>query len=284
MMMPTLPVKRHAQLLLTAAVSLLATPAFCAELYPLWELGAGIGGLTFPAYRGSDEQRNLLFPIPYFVYRGEILKVDRERVRGLLFKTERVELDFSLNGSPPVKSNNNEAREGMPDLDPTLEFGPQLNVLLWKDEPDYKLTFQLPLRQVIATDLRSTHNAGLISNPILNLDIKNIGQPGWNLGLSGGPVFANQTYHEYFYGVPSAYETADRPAYDAAGGYSGTQLTLALSKRFPNFWMGAFIRVYDLHGVVFDSSPLLQQNMSFMAGIGVTWIFSRSDTQVIADD
>ena len=172
----------------------------------------------------------------------------------------------------------------MPDLDPTLEFGPQLNVLLWEDEPDYKLTFQLPLRQVIATDLNSAHNAGLISNPILNLDINNMGQQGWNLGLSGGPVFANQTYHQYFYGVPAAYETVDRPAYDASGGYSGTQLTLALSKRFPDFWTGAFIRVYDLHGVVFDSSPLLRQNMSFMAGIGVTWIFSRSDTKVIADD
>ena len=109
-MMHTLPIKRHAQLLLTAAVSLMATPTFCAELYPLWELGAGIGGLTLPDYRGSDEQRNLLFPIPYLIYRGEILKVDRERIRGLLVKTETVELNFSLNGSPPVKSNNNKAR------------------------------------------------------------------------------------------------------------------------------------------------------------------------------
>ena len=169
--MQTLSIKCHI-LLLTAAVSLLAMPRLHAELYPLWELGVGIGGLTLPDYRGSNEQRNLLFPIPYFIYRGEILKVDREKIRGLLFKTERVELDFSLNGSPPVKSKNNKAREGMPNLDPTLEFGPQLNVLLWEDKPDYKLTFQLPLRKVIATDLKSAHNAGLISNPILNLDIK----------------------------------------------------------------------------------------------------------------
>src|SRR5512143_2800128 len=102
--MQPLSIKYHTLLLLTAAVSLLATPRLRVELYPLWELGVGIGGLTLPDYRGSNEQRNLLFPIPYFVYRGEILEVDRERVRGLLFKTERVELDFSLNGSPPVKS------------------------------------------------------------------------------------------------------------------------------------------------------------------------------------
>jgi hypothetical protein len=47
---------------------------------------------------------------------------------------------------------------------------------------------------------------------------------------------------------------------------------LALSKRFPDFWTGAFIRVYDLHGTAFDNSPLLKQNVSFMAGIGVAWI------------
>lgn len=282
--MQTTTIKLHALLFLTAAISLMATTTFCAELYPLWELGAGIGGLTLPDYRGSDEQRNLLFPIPYFIYRGEILKVDRERIRGLLFKTERVELNFSLNGSPPVKSKNNKAREGMPNLDPTLEFGPQLNILLWEYEQRYKLTLQLPLRKVIATDLSSAHNAGLISNPILNLDIKNIGQHGWNLGLSGGPVFANQTYHHYFYGVDPDYATAGRPAYDASGGYSGAQITLALSKRFSDFWTGAFIRVYDLHGAVFDDSPLLQQRLSFMAGIGFAWIFSRSDTRVMADD
>lgn len=282
--MQTTTIKLHALLFLTAAISLMATTTFCAELYPLWELGAGIGGLTLPDYRGSDEQRNLLFPIPYFIYRGEILKVDRERIRGLLFKTERVELNFSLNGSPPVKSKNNKAREGMPNLDPTLEFGPQLNILLWEYEQRYKLTLQLPLRKVIATDLSSAHNAGLISNPILNLDIKNIGQHGWNLGLSGGPVFANQTYHHYFYGVDPDYATAGRPAYDASGGYSGAQITLALSKRFSDFWTGAFIRVYDLHGAVFDDSPLLQQRLSFMAGIGFAWIFSRSDTKVMADD
>ncbi|MFO1433505.1 MAG: MipA/OmpV family protein [Candidatus Competibacteraceae bacterium] len=282
-MMKTL-IKRHTLLLLTAIISSMGIPAVGAEPYPLWELGIGIGGLTLPDYRGSDEQRYLVFPIPYLVYRGEVLKVDRERIRGLLFKTERLELNFSLNGSPPVKSKNNKAREGMPNLDPTLEFGPQLNVLLWEDRPDYKLTFQLPLRKVIATDLRSAHNAGLISNPILNLDIKNIGQPGWNLGLSGGPVFANRTYHQYSYGVPAAYETAERPAYNASGGYSGTQVTLALSKRFPDFWTGAFIRVYDLHGTAFDNSPLLERHRSFMAGIGVAWIFSRSDTKVMADE
>jgi outer membrane scaffolding protein for murein synthesis (MipA/OmpV family) len=269
--------------ILSAVVYLFARAGVCEESYPLWELGAGVGVLTLPDYRGSDERRNLIFPIPYVVYRGEFLKVDRERIRGLFFKTERLELSFSLSGSPPVSSGDNKAREGMPDLDPTLELGPQLNILLWDSEP-YKLTAQLPVRKVIATDLRSVHNAGIISNPILNLDVRDIGQPGWKLGLSGGPLFANRVYHDYFYGVDPADARPGRPAYDASGGYSGTQFTVALSKRFANFWTGAFMRAYDLHGTAFDNSPLLKQRTAFMAGFGVSWIFSRSDTRVMSDE
>lgn len=276
-------IKACLPVILSAAGCLSAKPGVAEPSYPLWELGAGVGVLTLPDYRGSDEQRNLIFPIPYVVYRGEFLKVDRERIRGLFYKTERLELSFSISGSPPVRSEDNKAREGMSDLDPTVEFGPQLTILLWEKQP-YKLTAQLPVRKVIATDLRSAHNAGLLSNPILNLNIRDLGQAGWNLGLSGGPVFANRVYHQYFYGVEPEDAIPGRPAYDASGGYSGTQFTVALSKRFDNFWTGAFIRAYDLHGTAFDNSPLLERRNALMAGVGVSWIFSRSDKRVTSDN
>jgi outer membrane scaffolding protein for murein synthesis (MipA/OmpV family) len=265
-------------------VCLIPTAGLCAEPHPLWELGAGVGVLTIPDYLGADQQRNYVFPIPYFVYRGEVLQVDREKIRGLFFKTDRLELDFSLSGSPPVRSGNNKARAGMPDLDPTLEFGPKLDVLL-KQSDTLKLTLQLPVRQVIAISFSGTHNAGLIFNPILNLDIKAIGWgQGWNLGLSGGPLFANGQYNQYFYGVDTAYVRPGRPAYAATGGYGGTQATVSLSKRFPEFWVGAFVRVYDLHGAVFEDSPLLQQQTAFMAGFGVSWIITQSDKMVMSDN
>ncbi|MHB1291126.1 MAG: MipA/OmpV family protein, partial [Sulfuricella sp.] len=59
---------------------------------PLWEAGAGVAVLEFPDYRGSDEKYAYVLPVPYVVYRGEFLKVDRERVRGLFFKTDKAEL------------------------------------------------------------------------------------------------------------------------------------------------------------------------------------------------
>jgi outer membrane scaffolding protein for murein synthesis (MipA/OmpV family) len=268
--------------------SLVPLTALAAGLHPLWELGAGAAMLTLPDYRGSDEQRGYVFPIPYFVYHGEVLQVDREKVRGLFFKTPRLELDVSVSGSVPVKSDKNRARAGMPDLDPTIELGPQMNIMLGQ-KGRTKLTLQLPLRAVIAVGSHGLRNAGLLSNPILNLDIKDFGwgagwASGWNLGLSGGPLWADSKYHQHFYGVDPAFATPQRPAYDAPGGYSGTQFTVSLSKRFHRTWVGAFVRAYDLHGVAFEDSPLLKKNTAFMAGFGVSYIFAQSSKRVLSED
>lgn len=253
-------------------------------LRPLWELGAGVAALSMPDYRGSDDQRGYVFPIPYVVYRGEILKVDREKIRGLLFKTERLELDLSLNGTVPVRSQDSKAREGMPNLDPTVELGPQLKVRFF-DSDKYRFELHLPLRGVVAVDGGGVRSVGWLTNPVLNLDIKDTGlDKGWNLGISGGPLWADARYHDYFYGVDPAYATAERTAYQAQGGYSGTQFTLAMSKRYERMWVGAFVRVNDLHGTAFEDSPLLRSKTGYMAGLGVSWIFAQSGQRVLSDD
>jgi outer membrane scaffolding protein for murein synthesis (MipA/OmpV family) len=251
---------------------------------PLWEVGAGAAVLSMPDYRGSDQQRIHVLPIPYVVYRGEVLKVDREKVRGLLFKTEHLELDMSMNGSVPVDSSNNNIRSGMPNLAPTIEIGPQLNIQFFNSEK-YRFTAHTPWRTVVAVDHGHTRNIGWLFNPVLNLDIKDTGpDKGWNLGISGGPIWADARYHDYFYGVQPAYATADRPAYQGKGGYSGAQFTLALSKRYPKLWAGAFLRINDLHGTAFEDSPLLLSKTSYMAGIGLSWVFAQSERQVMSDD
>src|ERR1700693_2341936 len=142
---------RLKSIFITAAASMfMASPAI-AERVPQWEIGAGAAYIDFPQYRGSNERETYVLPIPYVIYHGDILKVDRQRVRGLLFHTERAELDVSVNGSVPVR--NNTARQGMPDLDPTFEIGPALNISLYKSESNHaQLELRLPVRSVIATD------------------------------------------------------------------------------------------------------------------------------------
>ena len=83
---------------------------------PLWELGVGVAGFRFDDYRGSDHSNTYLFPVPFFAYRGPILRADRDGARAVLFEASRFTVDVSLGASVPTKSKDDEARLGMPDL------------------------------------------------------------------------------------------------------------------------------------------------------------------------
>jgi outer membrane scaffolding protein for murein synthesis (MipA/OmpV family) len=256
-----------------------------ADRYPLWEAGAGAAVINLPDYRGSDEQQTYVLPIPYVIYRGERLKIDRQRVRGLLFATELAELDLSVNGSVPVKSRDNRAREGMPDLDPTIEIGPSLSVALYRSATKrMSVELRLPLRAVIATDFGSAHHSGWLFHPHINVDLKGVIATGWNLGMFAGPLFGSERYHDYFYGVAPAFATPARPAYDAKGGYSGAQFITGVSKRFQNYWFGAFVKADSVHGASFVDSPLVKRKFAVSGGIAVAWVFARSSELVESAD
>ncbi|GAB5605327.1 hypothetical protein TK5_14070 [Sideroxyarcus sp. TK5] len=249
------------------------------EIRPLWEIGAGVAAIDFPVYRGSDERKSYLLPAPYVVYNGEVLQVSRERVRGLIFKKDRVEMDVSVNGSVPAEGAK--ARQGMPNLDPTLEVGPSLNFHLWYTE-DKKNTFdiRMPLRAVVASDFKRVHHEGWLFQPQLNLDFYDIDRSGWNIGLVGGVIYSDRRYHSYFYDVDPQYATADRPAYQAPGGYAGTQFIFAFNKRYPGRWVGGFAKWDSLKSAVFAGSPLVRSKQYFTVGFAITWIFDKSDELV----
>ena len=251
------------------------------ELRPEWEIGAGFAAIDFPVYRGASDRRAYLLPVPYFVYNGEVLQINRERVRGLIFRKDSIEMDISVNGSVPARSSDSTARFGMPDLDATLEIGPSLNYHFYYSE-DKKTNFdlRLPLRSVTATDFSRFQNAGWLFQPQLNLDIRDIGNSGWNLGLLGSLIYSDQRYNRYFYDVPAQYATLSRPEYTASGGYSGMQFIAALSKRHDGYWAGGFVKWDDLNNAVFADSPLIGSKQYFTVGFAVTWVLNKSDKMV----
>ena len=255
-----------------------------ASQAPLWEFGAGGAFIDFPHYRGSDERQRYILPMPYLIYRGEILKVDRHRVRGMLYDGERAELDVSVNGSVPV--TNNGARQGMPDLDPTLEIGPAVNVRLHETKSGRaQLELRLPVRYVVGSDFTYLNGVGWLFHPQVNLDVQDMfDQTGWNLGMAVGPIYTDRRYSEYFYGVDSAYSRIDRPAYSASGGYAGTQFVAALTKRFPTFWVSGFVKWDTLRGAAFEASPLVKKKQFATTGFAITWIFSESSVRVDTDE
>lgn len=260
-------------------------PASQAEQKPLWEFGLGVGALEFPDYRGSDETQVYPVPVPYFVYRGRFLKADRDGVRGQLFDREYAELSLSVNATIPVNNEDNAARRGMPDLKPTVELGPSLEVHLWRAADEtVKLDLVMPLRVPVTVE-SSPHSLQWVFAPRLNIDVENVGgYAGWNFGAGIGPVFAADRFHEYFYSVPARFATPDRPEYRADGGYAGTHVLAALSKRFPKYWVGAFLRYDWLGGAVFDDSPLVRRQNYLAGGFGIAWMIGESKRLVETDD
>ena len=262
------------------------TPVAGAAELPLWEAGAGVAVIDFPDYRGADERRVLVLPFPYVVYRGELLQADREGLRGQFFRTDRVDLHLSVSGSIPVDSSDNAARRGMPDLDPTLEIGPRLDFkLLRRPNSGIEVTLRLPARTVIASDFSHSKNVGWVFQPQLNVAFRGIWPgEGWNLGLAAGPLYGDKRYHNYFYGVAPEFATPQRPAFNAEGGYAGSHVLGAASKRFRSFWVGGFVRLDTLAGATFEASPLVRQNESFAAGFAIAWILGSSQKMVEAEE
>jgi outer membrane scaffolding protein for murein synthesis (MipA/OmpV family) len=274
--------RRLGALIMMLASSQCALVASAKE-EPLLEFGLGIGAIAFEDYRGSDTTHAYPLPIPYLLYNGKFLKADREGVRGTLFNVDWVELNLSGNVTTPVR--NDRIREGMPDLRSTVELGPSLDFhLLRSDDARIKFDLRLPIRAAVTVEA-SPKYIGWTFTPRFALDVVDpLGYVGWNAGLLVGPLFAARRYDDYFYSVAPQYATLTRPAYEASGGYAGTQTIAAVSKRYPRFWVGAYVRYDTLSGASFSPSPLVQRNSYWSAGFGVSWMLYRSPQMVEVPD
>lgn len=261
---------------LAAAMGAAALPAVADE--PLWELGVGLGTLQLAHYRGAAQSHRWLLPIPYAVYRGPLLRADRDGARAVLFEDRQLEIDLSVAASPPLRSRDNRAREGMPDLPPTIELGPNLNATLWR-RGDARLQLRLPVRAVVAID-GGLRQRGFSAAPVINLDWP---VQGWNLGLQAGALFGDGSLHRHLYSVAPEFATLDRPAYGARGGWAGWQATMALSRRFDSVWVGAFVRHDSVAGAAFADSPLVQRESHVAYGLAFSWVLARSSVLVPRD-
>lgn len=275
---------RIAGMILCAALFLGMSRQTGAEMLPQWELGAGVAGLMLPDYRGSDEVHSYLLPVPYIIYRLEWIKADRTGIRSKLLNWEQAEVNLSLSATPPVRSKNNRAREGMSDLKPMVELGPTLDIHLWRgDGRRFRLDVRTPVRAAFTVESHP-RDAGVNLSPTLNFDVDGIGGKPWQLGMLAGPIFATRRQHRYYYGVSESDARPDRPAFDAHGGYAGLQFLVALSRRFEKAWFGAYARYDTLHGAVFEDSPLVRRNFYVSAGFAIAWIPLQSSRMIERDD
>lgn len=239
------------------------------------EVGVGAAALMTPTYRGSGNYDVQALPFPYFVYRGDRLKLTRQNVRLQALDWEHFSLGISGSGSFPGDGGRDPARAGMPDLDPTLEIGPSLD-WTWTGLGS-TVCFCVPIRSVTATDLKHWQGAGWVAHPQVRWSTY-AGGDSWILWLSSsiGPLFADRRNHAYFYDVEPQYAQPGRGEYHAGGGYSGTRASIFASFRRDRWTVGAGLVGDWLEGAAFSESPLLQKSSSAILGVSVAYSLWRT--------
>lgn len=95
------------------------------ESQPLWEVGIGGGALNTTKYPASSERNEVVLAAPYFIYRGEVLRIGGGGIRAVVVEDSDFELDMSFGGAFSAKNDDDSIRAGMPDLDYLFEVGPQ---------------------------------------------------------------------------------------------------------------------------------------------------------------
>ncbi|MBT3306293.1 MAG: MipA/OmpV family protein [Alphaproteobacteria bacterium] len=252
---------------------------------PLWEIGVGGAGAYAPHYPGAEQSQFRFLPFPWFTYRGKVFRSDDKGFRGRILKSDRIELDVSVRASLPVSSDDNDARSGMPELDWLGEVGPRLQINILKTGNKYRnarIDFELPLRSVFSTDLSDSFDwRGFVIAPSLSYRNRNINGTGFNLKISGEPIFASEKLMDYFYQVDSEYVTPNRSAFDAEAGYLGTRFSLGLNRKFGSRWtIGVHTNVQNYSGSKNSDSPLSFETTNFSALIGFKFALFQSDKHV----
>ncbi len=242
-----------------------------------FEWGAGLLSIKGAHYRGSDQSKDWFIPTPYFSYNSENLEVESSFARGTLYKNDWMAFKVSVLVGLNVESDNNRARSGMESLDYTFELGPMVIFNLWENVVrGYQLTFEAPFRMVNSTDFSNVHNRGFFSVPYLSWKASpHPDRWDWGYEISNAIMWGSRKYHEYFYGVAPWYATVGRPYYQAKAGYSGTQFTLILNKRWKDVIIVPFVRYDILSGAAFEDSPLVRKDNYMVSGLGIFWLFGN---------
>ena len=140
-----------------------------------------------------------------------------------------------------------------------------------------ELAFQL--RGALSFDGFDPSWRGVVFNPELRW-IRPLPKKNQEFKIRLTPAFASNDYMDYFYGVSSEFATPMRPAYDASGGYLGTELTF--SYRHPltrklEIYTGLRAGYYG--GAKNEDSPLFTQKATASVYAAFLYKFWASKTR-----
>ncbi|MFN8897088.1 MAG: MipA/OmpV family protein, partial [Pseudomonadota bacterium] len=149
---------------------------------PLWELGLfGVTG-TQLAYPGSAQRVTPTLVLPYFVYRGPLLRADQGTVGLRAARTATTELDIGFAGAFGSAASDNRVRRGMPDSGTRVAFGPRRRIDLGRAPGGGRGGAALPLRGVFDRADGCAHR-GIPFEP--SRSWSRTARGGWRYGVAG---------------------------------------------------------------------------------------------------
>ncbi len=263
--------------LLALSVSTSAVWAQSAASPPRWELGAFALGTSQQAYPGAETQISRLTVLPFFLYRGDVLRVDQGTAGVRALRTDRWDLDIGFAGSFGTRGGEVAARQGMPEIGNMAEFGPRLK---WRVTPPGeswlggRVRVDLPLRAVFDVS-DGFARKGLNFEPELIFERYSTAGFFYNTTLSA--VIGDKKLNDSFYGVAPAYAIAGRPAYAAQAGLISLRLNASFAKPLSRDWrLFGFARIETVRGAANADSPLVKKPTGATAGIGLAYTWMRS--------
>ncbi|MAA94408.1 MAG: hypothetical protein CML21_07815, partial [Rheinheimera sp.] len=226
------------------------------------------------AYPGANEQVQRNFILPYLIYRGDLLRADRDNVGLRAYKSEKLEVDVGFAAALGASDGDIDERAGMPELGTLVEAGPRLRWTISDNIWGSRLRLDMPVRAAFDVEdgMRYT---GVSFEPSLFADVTTSRGLSYTFGTSA--LFGSEKLTDRFYQVAEQFATNERPEFDAKPGLIALRFSAAISKKFSSKWRGfSFARYETVTRAKNQHSPLVVQNGGWSAGIGVTYIWARS--------
>ena len=260
--------------------AMLAAPAGAQSPAPspaadsLWEVGGAAFGLTQQAWPGASEDVRRAIALPYVLYRGPLLRIDRGAFGLRAVKRPDFELDIGFSGSLGSSAQDTVARQGMPELGTLVEFGPRGRWNLGSAPGGGQWRLELPLRGVFDVNDRFA-SRGFALEP--EIQWNSPGLAGWRLTVGASALLGDRQLAGTFYDVAPSYATARRPAYEAKAGLIAWRLGLSGSYRLtPDWRIFGFGRLDSVAGGANAGSPLVSRTTGYSVGVGLQWTWMRS--------
>ena len=234
----------------------------------------GIAGISqyLREYRGSKTTALRAIALPFFVYRGDFFKVDRNGARAEFLATDRFEFKLSGGGSLSGGGTRSEARRGMPELDSAFELGPSFNVNITGENFNRGLQANFPIRAVVSYDGFDLTQRGYIFNPKFQYKFPPFAK-NWSTRVEFGAIYGTRDFHSYYYDVAPEFVTETRAEFSSSSGYSGTFSRVTVRKRGKKYFYGMSFRYDNLSGSVIEDSPLVETNDFFTISFVTAYIF-----------